>query len=188
MFSIPLADDAVLFPLEVWHAEEFFAHIERGREYIGEFVPFPDRSKDLEGARNLLGGNAHKAADDGVRLYGIRLDGTLVGGVLFAAFDAAGGNAEIGCWLEPAGVGKGLVTKACRILLDYAFTERGIHRVEWHAASGNKRSLAVAERLGMTREGVMRQNHLHRGVRQDTEIWALLADDYRAQGQGCRRR
>ncbi|RSS60981.1 GNAT family N-acetyltransferase [Streptomyces sp. WAC06614] len=180
MFSIPLTDDAHLFPLEVWHAEEFFAHIERGREYIGRFVPFPDRSKDLESARALLATNAHQAADDGRRLYGIRLDGTLVGGVLFPSFDAAGGNAEIGCWLEPAGVGRGLVTTACGVLLDWAFDVRGIHRVEWHAASGNTRSIAAARRLGMTRDGVLRQNHLHRGVLQDTEVWAVLADEWRA--------
>lgn len=41
-------------------------------------------------------------------------------------------------------------------------------------------SIAVAERLGLTREGVMRQNHLHRGVRQDTEIWSVLAHEWAA--------
>ncbi|MEV7618076.1 GNAT family protein [Streptomyces sp. NPDC089799] len=178
MFSIDLADDAQLFPLEVWHAEEFLAHIDRGREFIGQYVPFPDRATDLESARTLLGSNAHKAADDGVRLYGIRLEGTLVGGVLFPAFDEKTGNCEVGCWLEPAGVGRGLVTKACRVLIDWAVNVRGMHRVEWHVASANKKSIAVAERLGFTREGVMRENHLHRGVRQDTEVWSLLAREW----------
>ncbi|KIX77874.1 GNAT family N-acetyltransferase [Streptomyces sp. JL4002] len=180
MFSIDLADDAQLFPLEARHAEEFFAHIERGREFIGRYVGFPDRSTDVEAARAMLATYAVKAAEDGARFFGIRLEGTLVGGVLFPAFDAAAGNCEIGCWLEPSAAGRGLVTKACRVLIDYAFGERGMHRVEWHAATGNKKSLAVAERLGMTREGVMRQNHLHRGVRQDTEVWSILADEWTA--------
>lgn len=55
-----------------------------------------------------------------------------------------------------------------------------MHRVEWHVATGNKKSIAVAERLGLTREGVMRQKHLHRGVRQDTEIWSVLAHEWAA--------
>ncbi|MEU4729400.1 GNAT family protein [Streptomyces sp. NPDC023588] len=180
MFSIPLTDDAQLFPLEARHAEEFFAHIERGRAFIGQYVPFPDRSPDVESARALLATYAVKAGEDGARFFGIRLDGTLVGGVLFPVFNAATGNCEIGCWLEPAAAGRGLVTKACRVLIDYAFGERGMHRVEWHAASANKKSLAVAERLGMTREGVLRQNHLHRGVRQDTEVWSILAPEWAA--------
>ncbi|MER7729433.1 GNAT family protein [Streptomyces erythrochromogenes] len=180
MFSIDLAEGAQLFPLEARHAEEFFAHIERGREYIGQYVGFPDRSPDVDSARAFLAKYAVKAGEDGARFFGIRLDGTLVGGVLFPNFDADGGNCEIGCWLEPAAAGLGLVTKACRVLIDYAFGERGMHRVEWHAATGNKKSLAVAERLGMTREGVMRENYFHRGVRQDTEVWSILAHEWAA--------
>ncbi|MFJ6794195.1 GNAT family N-acetyltransferase [Streptomyces sp. NPDC091268] len=182
MFSIPLTDDAELFPLEARHAEEFFAHIERGREFIGRHVGFPDRATDLASARTLLATYAEKAGRDGARFFGIRLEGTLVGGVLFPAFDAAAGNCEVGCWLEPAAVGRGLVTKACRVLIDYALVERGMHRVEWHVSCANEKSIAVAERLGMTREGVMRQNYLHRGVRTDTEIWSLLAHEWPAAG------
>ncbi|MFD5617268.1 GNAT family N-acetyltransferase [Streptomyces yangpuensis] len=180
MFSIDLAEGAQLFPLEARHAEEFFAHIERGREYIGQYVGFPDRSPDVDSARAFLAKYAVKAGEDGARFFGIRLDGTLVGGVLFPNFDADGGNCEIGCWLEPAAAGRGLVTRACRVLIDYAFGERGMHRVQWQAATGNKKSLAVAERLGMTREGVMRENYLHRGVRQDTEVWSILAHEWAA--------
>ncbi|QES48089.1 RimJ/RimL family protein N-acetyltransferase [Streptomyces venezuelae] len=178
MFSIDLADDAQLFPLEVWHAEEFLAHIDRGREFIGVHVPFPDRATDLESARTLLGTNAAKAAADGARLYGIRVDGILRGGVLFPAFDAEQGVCEVGCWLEPAAAGRGLITTACRVLIDWAFHTRGMHRVEWHVSSANAKSIAVAERLGFTREGVLRENFRHRGVRQSTEIWSVLAHEW----------
>ncbi|MFD3542947.1 GNAT family N-acetyltransferase [Streptomyces sp. NPDC058662] len=183
MFSIALADDAQLFPLEVRHAEEFLAHMDRGREYIGEHIVLPDVATDLDAARAFLANYAQRTAADGGRIYGIRVDGTLVGGVLFRTFDAAAGNCEMGCWLEPAAAGRGLVTAACRVLLDHAFGERGMHRVEWLASAANTKSLAVAARLGMTREGVMRQNYLHRGVRQDTEVWAILAHEWAAAGR-----
>ncbi|MFJ9642406.1 GNAT family N-acetyltransferase [Streptomyces sp. NPDC004244] len=178
MFSTALADDAHLFPLEPWHAEEFLAHMDRGREYIGEHIVLADVVTDPESARGFLATYAQKAAADSGRVYGIRVGGTLVGGVLFRTFDARSGTCEVGCWLEPAAAGRGLVTKACRILLDWAFHERGMHRAEWYASAANEKSLAVAERLGMTREGVLRQNHPHRGIRQDTEVWAVLAHEW----------
>ncbi|WP_424211635.1 GNAT family N-acetyltransferase [Streptomyces sp. BI20] len=180
MFSLALTDDAELFPLEVWHAEEFLAHLDRGREFIGQHVNFPNRATDLDSARALLADNALKAAADGPRLFGIRLAGTLVGGVLYPAFDAAQGVAEVGCWLEPTATGRGLITRACRVLIDHAIHERGIHRVEWHVSSANAPSIAVARRLGMTREGVLREQYLYRGVRQDTEIWSVLAPEWKA--------
>ncbi|MFE9257244.1 GNAT family N-acetyltransferase [Streptomyces sp. NPDC006879] len=178
MFAIGLGQDAELFALEPHHAPEFFAHMERGRQYIGEFVGFADAAADLEAARTLLSGYAQKAAQDTGRLYGIRLGGELVGGVLFRVFDARSGNCEIGCWLEPTATGRGLVNSACRVLIDWAFHERGMHRVEWWAAAANESSLAAAARLGMTREGVMRQSYLHRGTRHDMEVWSVLSHEW----------
>lgn len=73
------------------------------------------------------------------------------------------------------------MARAVRKLIDWAVEERGMHRVEWVASSANTRSVAVAKRLGMTRDGVLRQNYPYRGVRHDSEIWSVLAPEWRAQ-------
>jgi RimJ/RimL family protein N-acetyltransferase len=180
VFLLPLRDNAQLRPLEVWHAEEFAANLDRAREHIRPWVGATFVTEDLDGARATLRRYAERQADDGARLYGIWLDGTLVGGVMFVAFSAASGSCEIGCWLEPAAVGRGLVTEACRTLLDWAFTARGMHRAEWHCRADNARSSAVAGRLGMELEGVLRESWPHGGTRHDTQIWAVLAPEWRA--------
>ncbi|GGX72449.1 GNAT family N-acetyltransferase [Streptomyces fructofermentans] len=181
MYAISLGDDGVeLRPLEPWHDEEFLAHLDRGRDFVQQFIPFGAKATDVASAREILQAYADKRAADTGSLHGLWQDGKLVGGVLFRIFDADSGSCEIGCWLEPAATGRGLVTRAARVLIDWAFDGRGMHRVEWHAASGNEPSLNVARRLGMTREGVMRSSHPYRGVRQDTEIWAVLVDEWRA--------
>ncbi|MDG9711618.1 GNAT family N-acetyltransferase [Streptomyces sp. DH10] len=182
MYAISLGDDgAELRPLEPWHAEEFFAHLERGREFIGRFINFGSQETDVESARALLQRYAEMRAADTRSLHGLWLNGKLVGGVLFLNFDAASGNCEVGCWLEPAGTGRGLVTRAMRVLIDWAVEERGIHRIEWVAASGNQPSLNVARRLGMTRDGVRREAHPYGGVRHDLEVWSVLAPEWRAE-------
>lgn len=181
MYAIPLGDDgAELRPLEVWHAGELLDNIDRGREYIGRHVGLPDVVPDLEGARAWLRSYADKRGADAGGLHGIWLDGRLVGGLLFRVWDTPSGVCEAGCWLEPGAAGRGLVTRGMRVLLDWAFEERGMHRVEWHVSPANERSVNVARRLGMTREGVLRENHPHRGVRASTEIWAVLAPEWRA--------
>ncbi|WP_320774675.1 GNAT family protein [Streptomyces sp. CRN 30] len=180
MYAISLGDDgAELRPLEPWHAEEFLAHLDRGRAFIQTHIPFGARATDGESAREVLQSYADKRAADTGSLHGVWLDGKLVGGVLVRVFDAANEMCEVGCWLEPAVTGRGLITRAMRVLIDWAVDERGIHRVEWHASSANGPSIAVARRLGMTRDGVLRQSYLYRGVRQDTEIWSVLAPEWR---------
>ncbi|KNE81229.1 MULTISPECIES: GNAT family N-acetyltransferase [Streptomyces] len=181
MFAVSLGEDgAELGPLEPWHAGELLAHIDRGREFIGQYTGLAAVVTDPESSRAYLVSYAEKAAADTGRIYGIRLGGRLVGGVLFRTFDVRHGTAKAGCWLEPSAVGRGLVTRAARVIIDWAVEERGIHRVEWRAAVGNKASIAVARRLGMTREGVLRQDHPRRGERFDTEIWSVLAPEWRA--------
>ncbi|MFC8201966.1 GNAT family N-acetyltransferase [Streptomyces sp. NPDC060006] len=181
MYAISLGDDgAELRPLEPWHAQEFLAHLDRGREFVQQYIPFGSRATDTESARELLQAYADKKAADTGSLHGVWLDGKLVGGVLFRVFDAENGTCEVGCWLEPAAAGRGLITRAAGVLIDWAVDERGIHRVEWHAASGNEPSLNVARRLGMSRDGVLRESYPYRGVRQDTEVWSVLAGEWRA--------
>ncbi|MFD1546086.1 GNAT family N-acetyltransferase [Nonomuraea guangzhouensis] len=184
MYAISLNDDgAELRPLEPWQAEEFLAHIDRGREFIGQYVAMPDAVTDLESSRTFLRSYAEKAATDTGRIHGIWVDGTLVGGVIFRTMDLAHGTAEAGCWLEPSAAGKGLVTRAIRVLIDWAVEERGIHRVEWQVAAANAASIAVARRLGMTRDGVLRESYSYRGKRHDIEVWSVLAPEWRAARQ-----
>jgi RimJ/RimL family protein N-acetyltransferase len=178
VFSLQLKENARLEPLEPWQAEEFAAHLDRAREHIRPWVSAAFVGEGVEGARATLRRYAERQAADSGRIFGIRLDGVLVGGVLFVDFDAARGSCEIGCWLEPSAVGHGLVTRACAALLDWAFTTRGLHRAQWRCRADNTRSSAVAERLGMVREGVLREHWPYEGTRYDKEIWAILARDW----------
>ena len=179
MYAISLGDDgAQLRPLEPWQADELLAHMDRGRDFIGRYIGLPDRVTDLASSRAFLIDYAEKAATDTARVYGIWLDGTLLGGVLFRTMNIEQGTAEAGCWLEPAGIGKGLVTRATRVIIDWAVRERGVHRVEWQVAAENEASIAVARRLGMTRDGVLRESYLHKGKRHDIEIWSVLAREW----------
>ncbi|MEV4434426.1 GNAT family protein [Streptomyces sp. NPDC049555] len=180
MFALPLDDraGALLQPLEPWRAQEFLDHIDRARATVDPWIPWATRSTDLESATAVLQRYADSQAKDAGRIYGIWLEGVLVGGVMFTQFDAATGVCEIGCWLEPAGEGRGLVHHASRILIDWAFRERGMSRVEWRTTPANRRSIEAARRLGMTREGVLRRNYPYRGERHDTEIWSLLAEEW----------
>ncbi len=179
LFSLPLRDGAHLAPLEIWHAEEFAAHMDRARDHIRPWVGASFVTTDVAGARATLTRYAERQAADGARLYGIRRDELLVGGVMFTDFSAASGSCEVGCWLEPSAQGHGLITAACAALLDWALVTRGLHRAEWHCRADNERSAAVAKRLGMTLEGVRREAWPYDGVRHDEQVWGVLGPEWR---------
>ncbi|MCP2327741.1 RimJ/RimL family protein N-acetyltransferase [Hamadaea flava] len=183
MFALSLTDDAELRPLEPWDASEFAEHMDRAREHIRPWVGAGFVNDD---ARLVLQRYADKHAKDAGGIWGIWWHGKLVGGVLLVSFDAASGVSEAGCWLEPAAVGNGLITRAATHLLNWVILERGIERVEWHCNARNAPSIAVAKRLGMRLDGIIRSAApALGGGRSDMHIWSVLADEWRARQGGA---
>jgi RimJ/RimL family protein N-acetyltransferase len=92
---------------------------------------------------------------------------------------AAGTLAEIGYLLDPAYVGQGYATEACREELRICFEEIGVRRVIAQCFADNVPSWRLMERLGMRREQVTRQDSLHRnGEWLDGMMYALLKEEW----------
>jgi RimJ/RimL family protein N-acetyltransferase len=178
VFAHPLGDGAELGMLEPWHAEEFLDAVRRSREHLLPAIPVAHTVHTVEDARAYLRRFADGHAKDAEHLFGIRLDGALVGVTMLFTFDTLRGTCEMGVWLAPEARGRGLVTRACRYVLDWAFETRGMKRVQWTHSPDNDRSAATARRLGMTREGVLRSAWTLGGVRTDSVVWSVLAEEW----------
>ncbi|MGO1050140.1 GNAT family N-acetyltransferase [Crossiella sp. CA198] len=179
MLTRTLTDNAELAALEPWHANEFATHVHNARAHLSPWLPWALTVVDTETAAMFLQRYADEQAKGNGRILGIWLDGKLVGGTLFRVWDSRTGMCEVGVWLAPDAVGHGLVTKAVGAMLDWAIGVRGMSRVEWRTVPDNTRSIATAQRLGFTREGVLRQAFPHQGIRHDVEVWSLLASEWR---------
>jgi len=64
-------------------------------------------------------------------------------------------------------------------MIDYAFGEMEMNRVEIRCSAQNTRSAAIPERLGFTKEGLLRQAEVINGRPHDFLIFGLLAEDER---------
>ncbi|QKE86144.1 GNAT family N-acetyltransferase [Arthrobacter sp. NEB 688] len=73
--------------------------------------------------------------------------------------DLAHGRFRAGYTVAPSWRGRGLATDALRALTTFAWTLEVAHRVELYVEPWNTASLAVAERVGYEREGLLRGHH-----------------------------
>lgn len=101
--------------------------------------------------------------------------GRLVGGA--GLLRAAEGRVEVGYWVARDARGRGVATRAVRLLARLAFDELGFERVELHADVENLASHRVAENAGFTREGVLRSHAVLGGRRRDMVLFSLLPSD-----------
>ena len=88
-----------------------------------------------------------------------------------------GGVAEVGYWMAPQGRGRGLMTRAVRLISAWGIDALGLTRIGWYAIEGNLGSRKVVEACGYQVEGMLRRGESRRGERLDHWVGGLLAED-----------
>ena len=92
--------------------------------------------------------------------------------------DWLNGRVELGYWIGSAHQGKGIMTDACRAVIDHLFRELRLHRIEIQCATGNARSAAIPRRLGFSLEGTRREAELVNGQFYDLLLFSLLKREW----------
>lgn len=110
-----------------------------------------------------------------------------IGNISMWTMSKTGKIAEIGYWIRSDETSKGICTEAADALLREAFGPLGFHKVIMRIAVGNDASDRVAEKLGFTREGRLREELLIRGNWVDHTLWSLLDREYKTIRRTARR-
>jgi len=172
----------VLAPLRLADAPEFLTALgppEVAVEVLQNMSYGPPA--DLAATRAII---AAALADPDRLPYTQRIGATgeLVGTTSFYEIDPAARSIAIGhTWLARAHWRTRVNSESKLILLTRAFSELGAERVVWHTDVRNTRSQAAIERLGATREGVLRHHRIRRdGSWRDTVQYSMLSADWPA--------
>ncbi|WP_075620225.1 GNAT family N-acetyltransferase [Paenisporosarcina indica] len=83
----------------------------------------------------------------------------------------------LGYQLDQDHHGKGYATDAVRLILDFAFREKGFHRVEAGVMPRNIGSARVLEKSGFVREGLLRDYIKIKGIWEDHYMFSILETD-----------
>jgi ribosomal-protein-alanine N-acetyltransferase len=120
----------------------------------------------------------HRARQGTSLPFGIRVDGRLAGQVtLDNIVRGALRSGYLGYWIDRSVAGRGMASLAVALVCDHAFGAVGLHRVEADIRPENLPSQRLVERLGFTREGLLRRYLDIDGDWRDHISYALLAED-----------
>lgn len=179
MFHFKIDDKTELRLLELRHTEELFILTDRNRHHLREWLPWVDSSLYPESTERFI----KSALEQFARNYGFQgglwFQGRLAGVIGYHQIDWVNRRTSIGYWLGAEFQGKGLMTKACAALIDYAFGQLKLNRIEIRCATGNKKSRAIPERLGFTQEGIIRQAEWLYDHFVDHAVYGMLASEWR---------
>lgn len=177
-WCIQVDTDIQLRLLEMRHAEEFHKLQVRDQEHARVWMPWADTTLLMENTQTFIKFRLYQFANGESLNLGIWYQGQLVGNIGLNNIQPSIQKAEIGYWLAADVEGKGIMTRSCQALIDYAFNDYALLKVEIHCAEGNTHSRAIPERLGFTQEGIIRQNERLHGQFVNHVIYGLLASEW----------
>jgi RimJ/RimL family protein N-acetyltransferase/8-oxo-dGTP pyrophosphatase MutT (NUDIX family) len=166
-----LTDGVVV--LRRWREEDVEEALAGHDELIAHWFGFPGDAPSPEQHRAAIE-RWHEGYADQRRLTGfvVEHEGTIVGAV--DVRKVGEGTGELSWTLYAGQRGKGYATRAVRLLSDYAIDVLGLGRVEAKIEPGNEKSIRVATRAGLRREGVRRVLP-GTGDRAETTEYVVLA-------------
>jgi RimJ/RimL family protein N-acetyltransferase len=111
------------------------------------------------------------------------VSGELAGAALLAGIDLHNRNARIGVSLFPAFRGRGMAIDVVRVLCEYGFIVRGLHRLQIETLADNVPMLRAAISAGFTQEGSLRDAAWVMGAFIDEVVLGLVVTDYQPPPQ-----
>lgn len=158
---------------------EFWRHLplpEQTPETVAEFL-----SVRVAQGHPDIDRNWHFAAE--LTAPGDPLHSHVVGGFRIGIRDEAHRQGDLGWSLSSDVWGRGFAQEGAGALIAFGFGQLQLAKIWATANAENERSWRVMERIGMQREGYLRQHRLVRGEWRDNVLYAILAQEWQAQQQ-----
>jgi RimJ/RimL family protein N-acetyltransferase/8-oxo-dGTP pyrophosphatase MutT (NUDIX family) len=168
----PQLTDGVVV-LRPWSDDDVAAAVAGHDAEIAHWFGFPEPQPTREQQQKAVDDWRRDYADGRRRVsFVVERDGDVVGTV--EVRDIAHSVGELSWVLYAGQRGRGSATRAVRLLVDYALGDLGMTRVQARVEPENTRSVRVATRSGLRREGVMRVA-AGTGERPETHEYVVLA-------------
>jgi len=174
VFTKAIEENITLALLTQVHADELFQLIDKNRAYLEQWMEWPPETKNLKDTQKFIKSCLAGLSENKELACGIEFNGKLIGVITFNKINHKLKKVTIGYWISEELQGKGFITKSCKTLIEYAFNELAMMKVEIHVATKNIPSQKVCERLGFKLEGVIRNAENLHGKIIDHNIYGLM--------------
>lgn len=159
-------------------AQEMFDLIDQNRDQLNEFLPWPDKIKNVQDQINYIKMTNESWKQKALFDYGIYnlANQKFVGNIGVHSIDWRNSRCELGYWLGHSFEGQGFASEAVGLVENECF-KIGFHRIEIRCSTRNEKSAYVALRNRYKLEGILKNEIIENNIFRDTMIFAKLATE-----------
>ncbi|MDH5632150.1 MAG: GNAT family N-acetyltransferase [Gammaproteobacteria bacterium] len=165
MFRLEVDKEINLVFLQNSMAPELYALVESNRDYLHQWMPWVEGTTSVADIESFIERSVNGFAKEATLVCAIEYKGKLGGIISYNKISKTLKKVELGYWLAEALQGNGIIYRACKKLIDYAFHEMNMEKAEIRVVTGNLASRKVCEKLGGTLEGeISHSENLHGNI------------------------
>ena len=176
--QLQVDNDIELKVLDLPDAEIIFHTLDSEREYLREWLPFVDETKKVEDSLAFVKCVKKCAKQKKEYTFKILYKGSFAGLIGFRDTDLDDRRTEIGYWLSREYQGHGIILRSCHKLIEFAFYELNMNRIQIKVATHNYKSQKIPLKLGFKEEGIEREGEMLVTGWADLVVYSLLLEDY----------
>lgn len=173
MFTLDVDTDLKLALVSQKFAPHYLEIVSREREYLSQWLAWPPHANSEEFFLSFINRSLHDYADGKSLVCGMIYKDKLVGNISFNSINHQLKKVEMGYWLSAEYQGKGIVSRSVLKLIEVAFTDLDMEKVQISAATENQPSRKVCERLGFVLEGTITRAENVNGRVVDHAVYGL---------------
>ena len=179
MQTISVNERLQLVPLEASDAAELFSLTDANRSYLRNWLPWLDNIRRVDDARAFIRvAQLQMGRNNGAQLA-IKFDGRIAGVIGHHQIDWRNRLTSLGYWLDATYQGRGLVTASAGAVIEHAFNELRLNRIEIRCAVDNQKSRAIPGRLCFQKEGLLHDAEWLYDHFVDHVVYAMLLKEWR---------
>ncbi|KST98916.1 GNAT family N-acetyltransferase [Lactococcus lactis] len=165
----------LIFP-DIHYAGELYEEIENNRIRLARWFPWADKvtsiDDEIENIKTARKNNAESTA----LIATILVNNKAVGVIDLHNINQTNKHAEIGYWISQSAQGQGIITECVNKISAIAFTELKLHKLSILVESENRKSCAVAKRVGFQYEATLKEHKLYKNSFKDYLVYSKFSN------------
>lgn len=159
-------------------ASELFHLVDQNRAYLRQWLGWLDITQSVKDSEGFIEGTLKSISERKVLCCLLRVDNKIVG-IIDMHLNSANKSGAIGYWISEDQRGKALAKRASKAMVDYAFKELKLNRVDIRCATENTASQSVPKGLGFKQVGILPDNEWLYDHYVDHVVYSVLARDWK---------
>ncbi|HXH75872.1 MAG TPA: GNAT family protein [Bacteriovoracaceae bacterium] len=178
MHDISIGEVTWLKLIDKKRGPQFLDLIKTNRNYLREWLGWVDDFQTISDIEKYLDSSLRDLSIRKVLRFWIIKQDQLVGIVHLTDINWTKREAIIGYWVGEQYRGQGLAEKATRAMINFAFDEWKLNRIEIMCATENAASQSIPVKLGFKREGILENNEWLYDHHVDHQVFSMLSEDW----------